>query len=184
MVVLIREPANTCILFTVEELTGPYNIMPKLNLRRLDVLIILFLVANLHILLTYFCSIRAGTHSVEDITEAVRHIPDRMAILAEASRDKYDQAARKSRNYEISLFVLSLPFEPVFRPLRQRWMVEPLLDGSIGVDAFKVRATILNITTMILNSIVFTILAYWGLKAAARKRNNRKMRKAGPQSGN
>lgn len=156
--------------------------MPKFNLRRLDVLIVLFLVATLHILLTYFCSIRAGTISVQEITEAAGNSPDKAAILAEASRDQYAQFSQKTRNYKIPLFFLSLPFKPLFRPLHKHWTIKPLLQGSIQTVEFKVRATILNITTMILNSLFFTILVYWGLKAADRKRTSIRMRNGGRQS--
>lgn len=143
--------------------------MPKL-FRRKDIILFLLFVATLHILLTYLVNSRVGGVMGTQDAGIISNSLQRNEVSEKKIQDisfKLDEKTNINRNI---LFLLSLPFDPIFQPIRQRWAIRPILEGKIQVDEYKFRVSIIGTTTRVLNSIVFSLLAYWCFRTVIQRK--------------
>jgi hypothetical protein len=79
------------------------------------------------------------------------------------------QSTEELKKYRYILFFLSLPFEPVFRPVHEVWANRPFLENRIEKEEYELRIKFIGIVARVLNSLAFSLLTYWILLIAVRQ---------------
>jgi hypothetical protein len=144
--------------------------MAKHTFRRKDIILFLLLAAILHILLTHLVTVRirnmTGIHVSETLPGFLvnSNVPDRKG------KDLTDEIIEDAKVYRDILFFLSLPFDPVLRPVHKKWAFRPYQQRKIDREEYRLRAGLIGIASKILNSLVFSLLAYWILIITVRQR--------------
>ena len=150
--------------------------MPKL-FRRKDIFLFLLFVATLHILLTYLVSSRVGEELGTQTASIITSSLQKDELSEKGLQNIPSNFEEKSKVYRNILYFFSLPFDPIFQPINQRWVVRPILEGKIQMDEYKFRANLIGTTTRVLNSIVFTLLVYWCFKTLIQRIKQNRMNK-------
>ena len=150
--------------------------MPKL-FRSKDIILFLLFVATLHILLTYLVSNRVGSEMGAQTAGIISSTLLRDELPEKEFQIIPTEFEGKSKVYRNILFFLSLPFDPIFQPINQRWVIRPILDGKIQVEQYKFRASLIGTATRVLNSIVFSLLVYWCFRTTVQRLKQNRMNK-------
>lgn len=150
--------------------------MPKL-FRRKDIILFLLFVATLHILLTFLVSSRVGSEPGTQTTGIISSSLQKDELSERELQDIPSNLEEKSKVYRNILYFFSLPFDPIFQPINQRWVVGPFLEGKIQKDEYKFRANLIGTTTRVLNSIVFSLLVYWCFRTVIQRIRQNRMNK-------
>lgn len=150
--------------------------MPKL-FRRKDIILFLLFVATLHILLTYLVSSRVGRELGTQTAGIISSSLQKDELLEKELQNIPSNLEEKSKVYQSILYFLSLPFDPIFQPINQRWVIRPILEGKIQTNEYKFRANLIGTTTRVLNSIVFSLLVYWCFRTVIHRIKQNRMNK-------
>ena len=146
--------------------------IPKI-FRKIDVFLFLLFAATLHILLTHLVSNHVGREMGLQIADFISST----SINQVASEKELQNIPSSFEKNSKILFLLSLPFGPIFKPIYKQWAVKPALERKIQIDEYNFRAKLIGITTRVLNSIVFSLLVYWCFRTVLLLRKQNRMHK-------
>ena len=135
----------------------------------------------LHFVLTsmvgHYIAIRIGSSTgqivAEGLIEATESLKPSEEELKGIHQKMHTKVNEVISRWRIPLLLISLPTEPVIRPLldktRKTWMYDPVLSKKIPKDQFKTRAMILRYLVTGLNSLTLGTLIYFSLRLFFRK---------------